>query len=110
MAASKYGCRYGSRPESFTDVVVEMRRTVFVGAAADADALSDAAALADALADAAAEADSLAAAEADALAAELEALLEPPEQATMNSANSAANTVASKALYIVLLFIASLPL
>ena len=92
-----------------------MRRTAFAGVAADADAdadaLSDAEALAVAEAAAEADADSLAAADADAeaLAAELEALPEPLEQATMNNANSAANTVAIKALDIVLLFIASLP-
>ena len=80
-----------------TDVVVEMRRTGFSGVAAADEAAS---------LEAAAEAEAL---EAEAEADALEALPEPLEHATMNSANIAANTVASKTLYVVDFFIVSLP-
>ena len=96
MSASKVGCRYGSKPESFTDVVVDTRSTGFAGVAAADDAAS---------LDAAAED----AASLEALADALEALPDPLEHATMNSANIAAKTVASNSLIVVDFFIVSLP-
>ena len=73
-----------------------MRTILFSGAAAvEAEALCDAAAEADALALALADADADALALADALAeadAALDELPEPLEHATMNSANTMANT------------------
>ena len=74
-------------------------------AALEAEALDAASLEAEALEADALDAEAL---EPEALA-ELAELLEPPEHATMNSANIAANTVARRALVITDFFIVSLP-
>ena len=84
-------------------MVVDRRRTLFSAAAADELAASDDAAAGDAASD---DADAL---EADALADALDALPDPLEHATMNRANIAANTVASRTLNAIDFFIVSLP-
>ena len=79
-------------------MVVDTRSVGLAGVAADEAAALEADALADAEA-----------LEAEALADALEALPEPLEHATMNSANIAAKTVASNNLIVVDFFIVSLP-
>ena len=91
MAFSKYGFRYGSRPESFTDVVVEMRSTVFSGVAAD-------------------ELLSVAELDAELLAEALDELPDDPEHAASASANTTANAAAKTALNLMLPFIVPLSL